>query len=395
MRDDEFQILGASKKRSKWIFWAAAAACLLLLTIMACLFFSISKRHAQDGIVNKSERTTIIPELQTHADSVLRQTLKQIGGDQGQVIVMEVETGEIKAMVGLERRFDGRFMACENFGFQQEPGSTMKTAALLALLETGKVELKDEVDTENGIWEIDGNYIKDHNWRRGGYGMITMERALEISSNIGISKKILQVFKGQEQSYYQLLDKMCLGQPEQMDELPCLKPEVFYKPDNSNEACRQMLWNAIGYERLMAPIQTLTFYNAIANNGKMMKPTLTAGKHEVINNQIASQKSIANIQMALYHVVNDGLGKKAAVKGLAVAGKTGTAEVATPYEDENIKGYHLSFCGYFPASQPKYSMIVSLNKLGLPASGGGMAGHVFSSVAEWMLKNGMTEKKQD
>ena len=270
----------------------------------------------------------------------------------------------------------------------------MKTAALLALLETGEVKLTDEVDTGEGVWALDDEeIIKDHNWHRGGYGEITLERALEISSNIGISKTIRKVFDGKEQRYFELLDKMSLGQPDSIEGIAELKPMVYSSPKDSTWASRQLLWNSIGYERKMAPIQTLTFYNAIANDGKMVKPMLRPGNTEVINEQIASKENIAKIQQALYNVVCRGLGKKAGSEIIPVAGKTGTTQVNNCewLTEEGLDEYHISFCGYFPAMSPKYSFIVSMNKLGIPASGGAMAGPVFRDIMEWMVAHGMVD----
>ena len=139
----------------------------------------------------------------------------------------------------------------------------------------------------------------------------------------------------------------------------------------------------------------LTFYNAIANNGKMVKPTLQPGITKVINEQIASRKNIESIQQALEHVVSQGLGKLAGSKRIKVAGKTGTTHVEEYYEGENtVSEYHLAFCGYFPADFPKFSMIVSINKLGLPASGGGMAGTLFHDIVEWMIAHDIVPTQQ-
>jgi cell division protein FtsI (penicillin-binding protein 3) len=135
----------------------------------------------------------------------------------------------------------------------------------------------------------------------------------------------------------------------------------------------------------------LTFYNAIANGGRMVKPTLKTGEIEIINPQIANPQNIQNIQTVLKHVVSQGLGRKAGSSILSVAGKTGTSQVGEYDfgEDTYVDEYQLAFCGYFPADAPKYSIIVSMNKLGLPASGGGMAGVVFHDIVEWMITHSM------
>ena len=179
--NDELQVLGKSRKLSKREKWLIAFMGTAMLSAVVLLGVWGHRRFAKDEIVEQRE-TTIVPELQQAVDSLLNEELELIGGLQGQVIVMEVQTGKILAMVGRERRFDGKFQPCRNFGYQQEPGSTMMTAALLALLETGEVELTDEIETGGGVCPIDKerNMI-DNNWRRGGYGKITLERALEVS----------------------------------------------------------------------------------------------------------------------------------------------------------------------------------------------------------------------
>jgi cell division protein FtsI (penicillin-binding protein 3) len=392
MREDDFQILGTDAKRQK-----RHRRIKILLTVIGVVALvvitELSFRYLVLGVGESKEEavTTIDPVLQHNVDSLLNNKLEEINGVQGQVIVMEVQSGEILAMAGRERRFDGKFQPCCNFAYQQVPGATMKTAALLALLETGKVSLTDVVDTENGIWEVDDQYMNDHNWRRGGYGEVTLGRALEVSSNIGISKTVRKVFKGRETEFFELLDKMSFGKPDSIKGVEGLCPMLFSSPKDSSWASRQLLWNSIGYERKMAPIQMLTFYNAIANDGKMVKPTLQKGHTEVLNEQIAKKENIAEIQHALYNVVYRGLGRLAGSSLVPVAGKTGTALTDSRFEDEGITEFHVSFCGYFPADAPKYSIIVSMNKYGLPASGGGMAGTLFHDIIEWMVAHGMPD----
>ena len=385
MNNDDFQVLGMSAepdkhKRKKKIFWGIGILALLAIIGLWCWGNATSDNK-------KTGELTIQPELQTAVDSLLNEKLLDIDGLQGQVIVMEVQTGKILAMAGRERRFDGQFQPCENFAFQQEPGSTMLTASLLALLETGAVKLDDMIDTYGGVWCVDDTIsMRDHNWHRGGYGRLQMEEALRFSSNIGISRMVQMIFHGKEMRYYDLLDKMSLGKPDSIVGIEGLKPMVYSSPKDSLWANYMMLWNAIGYERRMAPIQTLTFYNAIANGGKMVKPMLYADSVEVINPQIASRESIVQIKIALEHTVTSGLGLKAGTRQMQVAGMPGSAQLDSQSENEGMSSeYHISFCGYFPANNPRYSMIVSLNKLGIPASGGAMAGACFHNVVEWMI----------
>ena len=385
---DELQVLGSDTKQKSWK-WIAVVVSVILLAI-ACLLYNRCS-STDRSLPMTQEGSTISPALQYVADSLLQDKLKEINGLQGQVIIMNVQTGEILAMVGRERDYEGEFQPCKNFAYQQEQGSLMKTVSLLVALETGKVTLDDVVDTKDGVWIIDDDRtLRDHNWRRGGYGMMTLERALEVSSNIGISKTIWNLFKGHEQDYFNKLDSMNYGQPDSIVGIENLSPTSYHTPKDSDWINKDIIWSSIGYNRKMAAIQMLTFYNAIANNGKMVKPTLQSGITKVINEQIASRKNIESIQQALEHVVSQGLGKLAGSKRIKVAGKTGTTHVEEYYEGDNtVSEYHLAFCGYYPADKPKYSMIVSMNKFGLPASGGAMAGEAFHNIVEWMINNEM------
>lgn len=392
MNNDELQVLGTENRKSNNWKWIVAIAC-VILTIVCYLIYN---RCSSTGntLPMSQEGSTISPALQHAADSLLNDKLTEINGLQGQVIIMNVQTGEILAMAGRERNFEGKFQPCQNFAYQQELGALTMTVSLLVGLESGKAHLSDVVDTGNGVWQIDDDRImKDHNWRRGGYGEVTLDRALGVSSNIGISKTIWSLFKGHEQDYFNKLDSMSFGQPNSIEGIEGLRPSVYSSPKDSDWLNKDILWSAIGYNRKIAPIQMLTFYNAIANNGKMVKPTLVPGTAEVVNEQIAKKENIALMQQTLEHVVSQGLGRKAGSYLIQVAGKTGTSQVNEYYEGDNaVSEYQVAFCGFFPANKPKYSMIVSLNKIGLPASGGGMAGDAFHNIVEWMIDNGMLNK---
>ncbi|MCI7579629.1 MAG: penicillin-binding protein [Prevotella sp.] len=392
MNNDELQVLGTENRKSNNWKWIVAIAC-VVLTIVCYLIYN---RCSSTGntLPMSQEGSTISPALQHAADSLLNDKLTEINGLQGQVIIMNVQTGEILAMAGRERNFEGKFQPCQNFAYQQELGALTMTVSLLVGLESGKAHLSDVVDTGNGVWQIDDDRImKDHNWRRGGYGEVTLDRSLEVSSNIGISKTIWSLFKGHEQDYFNKLDSMSFGQPNSIEGIEGLRPSVYSSPKDSDWVNKDILWSAIGYNRKIAPIQMLTFYNAIANNGKMVKPTLVPGTSEVVNEQIAKKENIALMQQTLEHVVSQGLGYKAGSAKILVAGKTGISQVNEYYEGDNtVSEYQVAFCGFFPANKPKYSMIVSLNKIGLPASGGGMAGDAFHNIVEWMIDNGMLNK---
>lgn len=393
MIDDELQVLGKPhkmSKKTKWLISISAIALMILCVVLGMILHS--SLSPQQTIKIKTGKKigdpTIVPELQATVDSILDANMTEIGNClQGQAIVMEVQTGEILAMSGLERNFEGKFQPCQNFAYQQELGSLMKTASLLTLFERG-IDSTYVVHTGIGVWGVDDNWVmKDHNWRRGGYGDMNIARALEVSSNIGIGVPVWESYKGHEQDFFDELNKMSFGQPDFINGIEGLKPTTYDSPKDSDWVNKFIIWSAIGYNRKIAPIQMLTFYNAIANNGKMVKPTLKTGEIEIINPQIASKDNIKKMQVILDHVVSQGLGRKAGSPIIRVAGKTGTSQVGEyDFGEENyVDEYQLAFCGYFPADKPKYSMIVSINKLGLPASGGGMAGVVFHDIMNWII----------
>ena len=319
--------------------------------------------------------STIDSTLQVNATSILEEKLSEINAQSGQVIVMEVQSGQIKALVGLTKKDSTNYQSCENFSVWQSTG-LMHPISLLVALETGKVKLSDKVDTGNGIYQVHGRELKDHNWHRGGYGELTIQEGLAASSNIAIYKTMEKAFGNNPQSYFDLLANMSYGKPDSINGIASLQP---YKITEKN-----ITWNCIGYEQLISPIQVLTFYNAIANNGKMIQPQLYKDSVVVINPQIASRASIDSLKKALVFNVTDGLGQPAKSDMITVAGQQGTIVVST---DNGNTVYSVEFCGYFPANNPKYSIIVSINKTGLPASGGLMAGDVFKKIIVNLKQN--------
>ena len=396
MNNDELQVLGKPRKISKRDKRKTYIVAIVLLAIVVAsgiaVYRALSPQQPEKIKTGKKiGEPTIIPELQAATDSLLKAKLTEINGLQGQVIVMEVQTGEILALVGLERNYEGRFQSCKNFAYQQELGSLMHTVSLLACLETGNVNLSDVVHTGAGVWPVDDEQeMKDHNWKRGGYGSITLDRALEVSSNIGIGMAVMKSFGSNQQGFFDSLNMMSYGQPDHIDGIEGLKPTPYSSPKDSTWIDRRIWWSAIGYERMIAPIQMLTFYNAIANDGKMVKPTLKTGEVEIINPQIASKANIDSIQVVLEHVVSQGLGRLAGTPILRVAGKPSTSQIKEYDfgEDTYVSEYQLGFCGYFPADAPKYSIIVSVNKMGIPATGA-MVCPVFRQIAEWMTTHDM------
>ena len=303
--------------------------------------------------------STIDPILQDSLTAMMERKMEEIVAHSGQAIIMEVQTGEIKAMVG-----EGK----------PQSSSLMRTVSLLAALESGKVKLSDTVDTKGGVVMVDDEVLKDHNWHRGGYGEITVLHGVMVSSNIATYLNVDRAF-GDGEKYIEMLRKMNY----EVEEI--LTPR-HDKLDNSDLA-----WLSIGYNQQVYPYQMLTFYNAIANGGKMVKPMLYKGETEIINPQIASKENVDSVQLALTKVVSEGLGKPAASGKVQVAGATGTSQISIVDDDsDKLLEYSVEFCGFFPADQPKYSIIVSMNKMGLPASGGLMAGSVFSEIVDLMVE---------
>ena len=318
---------------------------------------------------------TIDSTLQVKATSILENKLSELNALSGQAIVMEVQTGHIKAMVGLERKDSADYLPCKNFS-QAHESALMHPISILAALETGKVKLADTVDVGNGIYIYKEDTIKDHNWHRGGYGEITIKQGLACSSNIAIVQAILKAFKDSPMDYLKHLHQMSMGDLEKMKGFENLQP-ISFKTNDSIWHDTDLIYTCIGYNQTITPIQMLTFYNAIANDRKMIQPQLYKDSTTVINPQIASQANIDSLKQALEYVVTDGLGQPIKSDKVQVAGETGTVQL----EDGS---YIVEFCGYFPADVPQYSIIVSIHKEGLPASGGLMAGDVFRQITEYI-----------
>ena len=329
--------------------------------------------------------STIDSILQVNATSTLEEKLSEINAQSGQVIVMEVQTGQIKALVGLTKKDSTNYQPWENFSIWQSTG-LMHPISLLAALETGKVKLSDKVDTGNGIYQIHGRELKDHNWHRGGYGELTIQEGLAASSNIATYKTMEKAFGDNPQTFFDLLANMSYGKPDSINGIANLNPAYFVTPKDNNWAKSDFAWSSIGYNQQISPIQILTFYNAIANDGKMIQPQLYKDSVVVINPQIASRVSIDSLKKALVFNITDGLGQPAKSDKVLVAGMQGTSSLSTN-EDSTKDMYAVEFCGYFPTDNPKYSIIVSINKTGLPASGGLMAGDVFRKIIVNLKQN--------
>lgn len=342
--------------------------------------------------------TTIDVGMQDIAEKALVDELKEINATVGVAILMEVQTGDIKAIVNMTKCNDGIYREIRNNAISDmmEPGSTFKTASILVALDDGVITPETVVETGNGVYMMHGRYMKDHNWHRGGYGTINTTKSLMVSSNIGVSRLIDDHYHDNPEKFVRGLHRVGIATPLDLDIPGAGKPNIrIPNKDLSNWSRTALAWMSIGYETQIPPINTLAFYNAIANNGVMVKPRFVKSivkdgqvvediAPEILNPAIASPKAISEIQTILEKVVSEGLGKKAGSKQFHVSGKTGTAQVSQGKAGytNGTRRYLVSFCGYFPSEAPKYSCIVAIQKPGLPASGGLMAGSVFSKIAE-------------
>jgi len=340
--------------------------------------------------------STIDVGMQDICEKALVDKLKELNATVGVVVLMEVATGEVKAIVNMTQGRDGEYYEVRNNAISDmlEPGSTFKTASIMVALEDGKITPDYIVDTGNGQKPMHGRVMKDHNWHRGGYGKLTVTEILGVSSNVGTSSIIENFYGSNPQKFVDGLKRMSIDQPLHLQISGEGKPNIR-GPKERYFSKTTLPWMSIGYETQVPPINILTFYNAIANNGvsirpKFVKAAVRDGEvikeypTEIINPKICSDKTLAQIREILRKVVGEGLAKPAGSKQFHVSGKTGTAQVsqgAAGYKTGRTN-YLVSFCGYFPSEEPKYSMIVSIQKPGLPASGGLMAGSVFSKIAE-------------
>jgi len=350
---------------------------------------------------------TIDPTMQDIAEKAIVNKLKEVGGIKGVVILMEVATGDIKAMVSMTHIVDSASHTNGYYEVQNdainalwEPGSTFKTGSIMVALDDGKITPDTRVETGSGVYMMHGRPMKDHNWRKGGYGELTVTQVLEYSSNIGVSRLIDEHYHDNPQAFVQgLYDEgvgISLGMP--MGANPRVRyPDTNKQTGNWSETA--LAWMSIGYETAIPPISTVTFYNAIANGGKMVRPRFIKAEMEnghvvrefpveVIKERICKPKTLEQIQTILEKVVSEGLGRKAGNKRFHVSGKTGTAQVAKNGSYASHR-YMVSFCGYFPSEAPKYSCIVCILKDGLPASGGGQCGPVFSEISQYVMNQGV------
>lgn len=342
-------------------------------------------------------KTTLNVDIQDMAEKALYGKLAETNAESGVAIVMEVATGEIKAITNLDRVSEGVYAEGNPnaFSWMSEPGSTFKTVSVMVALEDGVVTPNDSVRVGNGLFEYKGRVVRDHYWRTGGRKeFMTITEGMYISSNVVMTKMILKGYENNPQKYAQHIRDLGITKKIEWD-VPLKGIEgrsiVRMPDDKANPWSKTTLaWMSFGYETQIPPIYMLMFYNGIANNGKMIKPFLTKAfmkdgkvkeefETEVINPALCSEKTLAQVREMLRGVVSDGLGKAAGSPLFQSAGKTGTAMIASR---GGYEGYYVSFCGYFPAEDPKYTCFVGIRRPQGSPSGGLMAGTVFKAISE-------------
>ena len=307
---------------------------------------------------------------------------------------MEVKTGEIKAISNLRRTKNGNYAESLNYAVAEnnDPGSTFKLASMLALLEAGKVELTDSVDTGEGTHEFSDRVMTDANAHRGGYGMLSVEDVFVKSSNVGTAMMVDEHFGANPQEYIDIIKNTGFGKPL---DFQLIGEGVPYIKDADDESWSNVTlpWMSIGYETQLTPLQTLTLYNAVANNGKMIQPilvksiqradkTIETFEAKVLNKKIASDKTLGDLRQMLEAVVERGTAKNIKNDIYKIAGKTGTAQKLINNRYTKQK-YYASFAGYFPAEEPLYSCIVIIDSpKGWNSFGGDVSAPVFKGIAD-------------
>ena len=340
--------------------------------------------------------TTLNVNIQDIAHHALLEQLEKYKADHGCVVVMETQTGEVKAISNLGRNSKGYYYERLNYavGESHEPGSTFKLMALAVALEDQRIDTTTLVDTKKGVLSYYGNKVRDS--KPGGYGEITVAKAFEVSSNTGIVSAIHNSYKNDKYRFVDGLYKMSLqhslGLPLVGEGKPII-PDPRIK--NGRWSGIALEWMAYGYGVSFTPLQTLTFYNAIANNGRMVKPrflkevrdfesVVKTFDYELINPEICSKKTVGKLQQLLENVVvkKHGTAHSLYSEDFSMAGKTGTCQ--KDYRDKEKLNYISSFVGYFPAENPKYSCIVVIHEPDKKKGyyGADVSGPVFKKIAQ-------------
>ncbi len=336
--------------------------------------------------------TSIDKEIQEVAHSELLSQLKAQGAKHGCAVVMDVKTGFVKAIVNLTLSPNGEYYELFNhaIGTREVPGSTFKLASLMAGLDDNKFLITDVVKAAQKYTFFNKSLNEAHN---ANYGDITIKSAFEKSSNV-ISKVIYKAYKDEPKLFVDHLKSFGLSTPLGLDIEGEANPTI-YEPGSKSWSGISLAWMAVGYEVQQTPLQTLAFYNAVANNGKFVKPQFVKEIRRgaevvkefqpfVINPKICSDKTLKILQSCLAGVMKEGTGKRLISSFFDIAGKTGTAEILNDdmrYGNKGEKKYLASFVGYFPVKNPIYSCIVSIAASGENIYGASVSGTVFAAIA--------------
>ena len=362
----------------------------------------------QEAINGYDLVSTIDIDLQETAEKELRTQLERTEAKRGTVVLMEVSTGKIRAISNLTRQKDGEYYESENLAVNSliEPGSTFKTLSFLVAMDDGYITDSTYVDTEDGSHKFANRIMKDHNFKgfggKGGFGYTSVANVMHQSSNVGVSKIIDKYYGNNEQAFVDGLKRSGICNKIHLEIPGFARPTI--KDRRSKYWWKTSLpWMSIGYEVQMPPIYTLMIYNAIANDGCMVKPLFTEGYQrsgimidttevEIINPKIYSDKALNYMRGILEGVVSRGTAKAIKSDLFSIAGKTGTSQIFEGGTNRNSEGkvrHQITFAGYFPADKPMYSCIVYVRE---PKFGGAgtVCGPVFKTLAEkaYILNNG-------
>lgn len=338
--------------------------------------------------------TTINIEIQDVAHFALLEQLEYYEADHGSVIVMETSTGEIRAISNLGRTSEGKYYEKLNYaiGESHEPGSTFKLMAMVAALEDKVVDTSDVIDTRNGVLSFYGRKVRDS--KKGGYGKISVAKAFEVSSNTGLVQIVNNGYEKNPEKFIDRIYSMGLNNQLDLELIGEGKPIFTHPSDKKNWDGLDLPWMAFGYGISLTPLQTLTFYNAIANNGKMVKPrflkevrsfdkVIETFDTQIINSSVCSKETINKVKQMMINVVEKKHGTAHNIydKNFSMAGKTGTCQTEY-WKNPNL--YISSFAGYFPAENPKYSCIVVIHKPNKTKGyyGNVVAAPVFKKIAQ-------------
>lgn len=355
-------------------------------------------REAEVAPVDGSDIiSTIDVNMQDMAQRALEKQMRISNADEGCVVLMEVQTGEIRAIANFTKDKDGEYREKYNYAIAQraDPGSTFKLASYLAALDDGYIDTATKVDIGNGTYKVPSHTIRDSHAPKKS--IVTVKEAFEESSNVAVTKLINQFYGDNPAKFTSKLHSWGLHEPLGL-QIPGEGIPVVKTPKSKSWSKLSLVQMAYGYELLLTPLQTLTLYNGVANDGKLIAPlfvkeirhlgnTVERFEARVINKQMASKEAIAKMKGMLEAVMREGTGKRLTSPLYTAAGKTGTAQMADNHRGYGARRYQSSFAGYFPADNPKYSMIVVIRNPRNGYYGASVAGPVFKELADMVYAN--------